>query len=713
MTIADPRTSGVPRPRADHPGALTRLCAAQAFSQLGDQVSRIAIAAVLWSGEAAPARELLVLLAIAAVPSILIGLAAGAVADRHPGRWLLVASDLGRAALVLAFPLLASIFDSPRPIYALLPLVLGLNRAFRVARGRLMPEWVPRARLARANAWLLGVDRGAEVVGAAVAGGLVVWLGWKLAFVVDAATYLASAAIVLGLPAVTASASSGAASGASAPAAPGVGSRWRDLLEEARARADLAVVALSPAIAGFLAGVLVPIVLDELPRIHGAQAPAVAGWIMSALAAGAIVGAVVSGRPAAARTGGPLRLVLAAAIACVVTGSLTFDAARPVLVALAALAGIAAATVLIGSETTLQRQASPGVLGRWLAVRETGERAAFLIGLALASAASFTDLAPESVRAIAAVLGGIACAAGIAVVIGEWRRRGELGPRAILLLGRLLRPPLRVMSLDRALAIAERIGRRTTVLHPGAARSLRENQRAWGIQAPLAHVLGSYARTHVETAAIDAGRLDELVSRTAIDGWEHVDAARDADRPIVIVTAHVGNWDLLGAVGVRRWSERGSGPRLVVFAERIRPPELFEHYVELRRRAGIPIVTGRAGARSALRTLRERGAVAMAADRARDGATVEVSGSWGVNRVPIGPYRLAIDTGAVVLPMVVLRTPNGYGLRVSPPIPRPPASARADRDAAIALMATTFAGELHRWLQEVPEQWLVLGREAR
>lgn len=40
---------------------------------------------------------------------------------------------------------------------------------------------------------------------------------------------------------------------------------------------------------------------------------------------------------------------------------------------------------------------------------------------------------------------------------------------------------------------------------------------------------------------------DDVSRHVTLEGWEHIEAARTQRRPIVIVTGHCGNWELLAA----------------------------------------------------------------------------------------------------------------------------------------------------------------------
>src|SRR5439155_6794059 len=111
-----------------------RLWAAETVSQTGSQVTLLALpltaAVVLAAGPA----QMGLLAAAGQAPSLLVGLFVGVWVDRLRRRPILVAADLGRAALLLAVPL-AWLLGALRIelLYAVALLAGGLTVTFEVA----------------------------------------------------------------------------------------------------------------------------------------------------------------------------------------------------------------------------------------------------------------------------------------------------------------------------------------------------------------------------------------------------------------------------------------------------------------------------------------------------------------------------------------------------------------------------------------------------
>lgn len=167
----------------------------RAVSYTGDGVGRTAL--VLYAATRGATAVSLVLLALA-LPRFL-GPLAGALADRLDQRRLMAVCETGQAAV---FAMLA-VFLPPLPVLVAFVLVSGgFATAFGPAGRGVVPSLVPPERLGRANA-LLGMAFNIQIAVGPTVGGLAVEFGGaRIAFAVNAVTFLVSALILTRLPAL-------------------------------------------------------------------------------------------------------------------------------------------------------------------------------------------------------------------------------------------------------------------------------------------------------------------------------------------------------------------------------------------------------------------------------------------------------------------------------------------------------------------------------
>jgi MFS family permease len=174
-----------------------RFWAGDAVSQLGTQFTAVALPLLAVVTLNASPLALGLLAAAAGLPHLLFGLLAGAWIDRVRRRPLMIAADLGRAGLLLTVPVAAWLGAlSVELLIAVAFLVETLTVFFDIAYLTYVPTLVARAALVEANSRLEATASGARVVGPALAGTAVRWLGGPLTMLVDSASYLASAAFL-------------------------------------------------------------------------------------------------------------------------------------------------------------------------------------------------------------------------------------------------------------------------------------------------------------------------------------------------------------------------------------------------------------------------------------------------------------------------------------------------------------------------------------
>jgi MFS family permease len=176
----------------------------------------LALAVLQASGRAA---DLGVVLAASMIPTLVLLLVGGAVADRVRRRTVLIVTNLATAAVTAAMATVLVTDHYDLVVIASLALVSGAVSAFtQPALRGIVPELVPRRDLQRANALLASSQNTARILGPMAASVLVAAAGGGWALAVDAASSLLAAAAFTRIP------------GASRPPA-AARPLWRDLAD--------------------------------------------------------------------------------------------------------------------------------------------------------------------------------------------------------------------------------------------------------------------------------------------------------------------------------------------------------------------------------------------------------------------------------------------------------------------------------------------------
>ncbi|MGP3956062.1 MFS transporter [Nonomuraea sp. 3N208] len=332
---------------------------ANGVTQLGTQVTVVALPLTALLVLDAGAFELGLLSAVQMVAFLLIGLPAGVWVDRARHRPILVWADLVRGVALLTVPAAAVLGALTLPHLYAVALVLGVGTVFfDVAQMSLLPAIVPKEGLERANGRLEVTRQASVLAGPGVGGWLVAALTAPFALLADALGYLVSGILLAGVRAGEQRAPAAARGrGWRREVAEGITFVLRDpVLRRVAIGGALTRVALGACAVGY------PLYLvGEL----GVGATAY-GLLLSAAAAGALAGAPLAARLAARWGAGPT--LYGSALATMVlylpasaTGSGWRLLAFPVF---SALAGAAAVVFNIAQLSYRQRITPERLLGR-------------------------------------------------------------------------------------------------------------------------------------------------------------------------------------------------------------------------------------------------------------------------------------------------------------------------------------------------------------
>lgn len=162
--------------------------------------------------------------------------------------------------------------------------------------------------------------------------------------------------------------------------------------------------------------------------------------------------------------------------------------------------------------------------------------------------------------------------------------------------------------------------------------------------------LASYARYWREAFRLPSMDLPAVARRldNVFQGAEKFAAAHAGGRGAVMALPHSGNWDMAGV-----WLAQNYGTFTTV-AERLKPESLYDRFIAYRESLGFEVLPLSGGQRPPLEVLAERlranRFVCLMADRDLTRSGVQVDFFGEPTRLPAGPAKLAIATGAPLHP---------------------------------------------------------------
>jgi KDO2-lipid IV(A) lauroyltransferase len=239
-----------------------------------------------------------------------------------------------------------------------------------------------------------------------------------------------------------------------------------------------------------------------------------------------------------------------------------------------------------------------------------------------------------------------------------------------------------------------------------AADNLRQAFPEWNEPRVVRTARGVYA--HFGAVLFDILWLksrtpDQIRALIEVRGREHVERGLAAGKGVLLVTCHLGNWEL-----------HGVGHGLVfapihVVARPLDNPDLDRRLCEMRTMAGNTVIYKQRALSQILRALRQGGGVAILIDQnvqPGDGIFVDYFGRKAATTTVAAA--LAVKTDCALVPCRTELLEDGrYRLTYAPVVEWSPSG---DRAADIARLTQRLTRQIEDWVRETPEQWLWMHR---
>ena len=204
--------------------------------------------------------------------------------------------------------------------------------------------------------------------------------------------------------------------------------------------------------------------------------------------------------------------------------------------------------------------------------------------------------------------------------------------------------------------------------------------------------------TIVELCAVVGRPLPDILQQITIEGTAHLAAVMASHGRALVLTAHLGNWELLAmASGL-------IGYRLATVVRPLDAPLLDAFVQRLRERAGVELIPKRRAIRPVLAALARGDLVAILLDQNTTRAEAVFVPFFGMAASTSRSLAvLALRTGAPIVPVFIRRQRWGrHRVTIGAPLPAP---VKTGPDAVVELTARcTMAIEAA--IRETPDQWL-------
>lgn len=192
---------------------------------------------------------------------------------------------------------------------------------------------------------------------------------------------------------------------------------------------------------------------------------------------------------------------------------------------------------------------------------------------------------------------------------------------------------------------------------------------------------------------------EEVRPHLVVEGLDLLRSAAATGRGVLLVSAHMGNWEMVGQAAAL------AGAPVAAIARPMRTPRLERLLIAFRERCGVrTLVRQKAGTSLAVARWLQRGGVfACLVDRASSGRRIELPFLGAMTRLPLGPFDLACRLGSIVVVGSARRLPQGMTRVTFRQVTG--GSAIDAHETARQVLQT-----LEQELGPEPERWLWIGR---
>ena len=224
-----------------------------------------------------------------------------------------------------------------------------------------------------------------------------------------------------------------------------------------------------------------------------------------------------------------------------------------------------------------------------------------------------------------------------------------------------------------------------------------------GVTTARKIVRGSYmnlGRSVLEFVVLP-GSGRSMRSIVHIHGEEHLQKAVASGGGVILLSAHMGNWEF----GAAALAERGY-PMNAIGADQ-RDDRITDRIIELRALCGVKTVSKGFDLKAAIRCLKQGEVLAILIDQdVRDkGVVVPFLGLPA--STPYGPAKIACKLGSVILPSFMIRRGSSaeHDLYI---LPSPWEKGRPEPDESVEHAMLLCNDLISEWIRRFPEQWMWL-----
>ncbi|MFA5093179.1 MAG: lysophospholipid acyltransferase family protein [Candidatus Omnitrophota bacterium] len=212
-------------------------------------------------------------------------------------------------------------------------------------------------------------------------------------------------------------------------------------------------------------------------------------------------------------------------------------------------------------------------------------------------------------------------------------------------------------------------------------------------------VFRNFAKYLVDFFRFEKLDLNYINKNVKLENMHYFDQALATGKGVVVLTAHLGNWELGGVViallGYPFWA----------VALPHKNKKVNDFFDAQRNSKGVKVIAMGKAVRSCIAEIKKNHMVALVGDRdfTHKGVVIDFFGLPA--HFPEGPAALSLMTGASIVPGFMLRNPDDtFTLRIEKPIEFVPSP---DKEKNLANLVTVYKKVIEDYIRQYPDQWYV------
>jgi len=167
-------------------------------------------------------------------------------------------------------------------------------------------------------------------------------------------------------------------------------------------------------------------------------------------------------------------------------------------------------------------------------------------------------------------------------------------------------------------------------------------------------VLRNAAKNYYDLIRLPHMKLKDIERLLTVHGWHNFEVALSKGKGVILVTAHLGSFDLAAQVFPSH------SVKVTGLVEPLEPEVLLKHVVALRNSHGMNFMPVQFGVlKVVMRSLRSGEVVLIACDRDFGNDSMKLDFFGERTAMPAGAVRIAMKTGAALVPVFNLRQKDG------------------------------------------------------